>query len=311
MNINRRSLIQKSLMGFIGGVTATAGSAVSSSVVSSALSKSLITKMIPSSGEQLPVVGLGTNGFRSITVIDERQAMEQVVRIFSEHGGLIDTAPSYGQSESILGDLISELDISEKMFYATKCDESGGEKTHAQIAQSLQYLDTSPMDLMQIHNLKHWQANLPVLREAKEQGLIRYIGITTWRHGQFSEMAKIMQEEPLDFIQLNYSILDREAEKILLPLAVEKGIAVLANVPYGRGRIFSAVRGQNLPEWATEFCSSWGQFFLKFNASHPAITASIPGTTTPRYALDNVGGAMGRLPTQEERQKQLDFFSSL
>lgn len=306
MGINRRSFVKNSAASLAGALAS--GTA---STVFSADASSLITKTIPSTGEQLPIVGLGTNSFRSAPSDEEKIPLLEVIKIFSEHGGLIDTAPSYGRSESVLGDLISELGVENKMIFSTKCDKSGGDATRAQIAQSLDFLKTRPIDIMEIHNLRSWQANLPVLREAKQEGSMRYLGITTSRPNQYEELLSIMRSEPMDFIQVNYSILDRGAEAEILPLAAEKGLAVLANVPYGRGNAFSAVKGLEVPEWAKEFCASWGQFFLKYNASHPALTASIPGTTTPRYAFDNVGAAMGRLPTAVERKMQEDFMAGL
>jgi len=304
MSIKRRTFIQNSMVtGLACGLLGQLSHAAETG--------SLITKAIPSTGEHLPVVGLGTNSFRSTPRGDEKQEFLEVIRIFSEHGGLIDTAPSYGNSESVLGSLISELGLESKMIYASKCDRSGGDSTMNQIAKSIEYLNTSPIDIMQIHNFRNWKNNFPVLREAKEAGLIRYTGVTVWRANQHEELLKILRSEQVDVVQLNYSILDRDVEAELLPLALEKGIAVLANVPYGRGSTFSAVKGQELPEWAKEFSSSWGQFFLKYNASHPAIVASIPGTTTPRYALDNAGAVLGRLPTAAERKMQEDYMAAL
>lgn len=304
MTIKRRHFLQGSLAVTSYGLTAGVNAATDSSA--------LLTKTIPSTGEQIPVIGLGTNKFGVGKSEAERAPIREVIKTFTDNGGtLIDTASSYRGSEAVIGELVAELGVGDQLFMATKCDKSGGDATRGQLQGSTELLGVGVIDLMEIHNLRDWQANLPVLREWKQDGKIRYLGITTSRNSQHSELADIMRNEELDFIQLNYSILDRNVEQELLPLAAEKSIAVLGNVPYSRGRLFSAVSGQDIPEWAAEFCNSWGQFFLKYNVSHPAMTACIPGTTKPHHALDNIGAAMGRLPEPAERKMQEEFIASL
>ena len=274
----------------------------------------LIKKAIPSSGETLPIIGLGTNRYGVGNDVEKRAVLRAALSRFHELGGtVIDTAPMYRSSESVLGDLIADLGIRDDLFIATKTDEDGGAAaTVAQMKRSQDVLKTSTIDLMQVHNLINWQEALPVLREWQQEGLVRYIGITTSRANQYEEFEKVMRQEELDFIQINYSLEQREAAERILPLAADRGAGVIINRAFGGGRIFEKVGDQPLPAWAHEFgCESWAQFLLKYAIGHPAATLSIPGMTKLHHVDDNFGAAHGRLPDAKERKRQEAFFDAL
>lgn len=265
----------------------------------------LLTRPIPSSGEALPVIGLGTS--RTFDVAMEPAALRplaEVVRALFDGGGtLIDSSPMYGRAEAVTGRLLQDLG-QPRVFAATKVWADGKDAGVRQMEESLGLLGVPRMDLMQVHNLRDWRTHLATLREWKESGRIRYIGITTSRKEQYEEFAAVMRAEPLDFVQLNYSIGEREAEQVLLPLARDRGMATLINRPYMRGELFNRVRGKPLPAWAAEFdCTSWGQFFMKFIVAHPAVTCVIPATTSVRNLRDNLAGGTGRLPDEALRQR--------
>ena len=274
----------------------------------------LIMKVIPSSGEKIPAIGLGTNRYGVGTSAEERAPLLAALKRFHELGGtVIDTAPGYRTSEEVLGDLMDQLDNREDMFVATKVDRrEGADATHEQLVESQRRLQTDHFDLMQVHNLRNTTESLAVIREWKQEGLIRYVGITTSRQAQYEEFEQVMRSEELDFIQVNYSLEQRESGERLLPLAQDLGMAVMINRAFGGGRIFEAVGDKPLPEWAKEFdVSSWAQFLLKYAIGHPAATVAIPGMTKAHHVDDNIMAMHGRLPTEEERQKQEAFFDSL
>ncbi len=273
-----------------------------------------ILKAIPSSGEKIPVIGMGTARTFDVDIGDELYPqLGKVLQLFFDQGGaLIDSSPMYGSAETVIGSLLQETDNKEALFAASKVWTYGRESGMEQMSESMERMGVAVMDLMQVHNLRDWKTHLPTLREWKEQGKIRYVGITTSSLRQFDPLAEIMQRVPLDFVQLNYNIEVREAEKRLLPLAQDKGIATLINRPYKRGAVFSRVRGHNLSSWVAEFdCESWGQFFLKFLVSHPAVTCPIPATTRPHHMIDNMGAGFGRLPDAETRARMIDFYENL
>ena len=273
----------------------------------------MIRKAIPASKESLPVVGLGTNRYGVGSDESARAPLREALKRFHQLGGtFIDTAPSYRTSESVLGDLIADLGIRDDLFIATKTDKSSAAETEAQMTESQEKLKTKKFDLMQVHNLSGWKTALPVMREWKQAGRIRYIGITTSRSSQYEEFESVMRNEPLDFIQINYSLEQREAADRILPLAMEKGIAVIINRAFGGGRIFDAVGDAPLPDWATDMgIKSWAQFLLNYALGHPVSTVAIPGMTKARHVDDNLGAAHGRLPTAAERKRQEAFFDSL
>lgn len=278
-----------------------------------AQTNSLITKPIPKTGEQMPLIGIGTNRYGVGASEEERAPLKASLKKFSELGGkLIDTAPAYRQSQAVLGDLIAELNLRDDLLMATKCDKSSREDSLAQVQESHSLLGFDVIDFMQIHNMNGWQVQLPVLRELQQEGKIRYYGITTSRVRDYDAFLNIMRTEQLDTIQVNYSLAGRDAEKEILPLAQEKGLAVIVNLPFARGELFNAVKGVELPEWTSEFdCQSWAQFFLKYIVSHPAVNAAIPGTTKEHYAIDNIGASMGVLPDASMRKRQEVFIDNL
>ena len=274
----------------------------------------LILKEIPSSGQKIPVIGLGTNRYGTDVSAAARKPLRAALKRFHELGGtLIDTAPMYRSSEVVLGELMAELGIRDDLFVATKVDRTAGRTdSEEQMNESTVKLKTDKFDLMQVHNLRGWRESLPLMREWKQDGRIRYIGITTSRSSQYEDFEKVMREQELDFIQVNYSIEQRESADRLLPLAADNGVAVIINRAFGGGRIFDRVGNQPLPDWAQEFdCSSWAQFLLKYAIGHPAATVAIPGMTKAHHVDDNIGAAHGRLPSAEERKMQEDFFDTL
>jgi aryl-alcohol dehydrogenase-like predicted oxidoreductase len=299
--MNRRDLLQ----GAAGATLAlkTGGLAAQGS--------GLIEKRIPGTDETLPAIGIGTNRY-AVGDAEENLQLLRTLRSFSELGGtVIDTAPMYRSSETILGELINELEIRDRIFLATKSDRDRGDGGMTRVENSFQQLRTDSVDLMQVHNLRGLDM-LPTLREMQSIGQIRYLGITTSRNVQFPEFIRVMRDEKLDFIQVNYSLNDREAADTILPLAQDLGLAVLVNVPLGRGRLFRAVTDQPLPDWAAEFgARSWAQFFLKYVISHPAVTCAIPGMRKISHVEDNLGAATGALPTPAQRARQEAWFDGL
>ena len=273
-----------------------------------------ITRAIPSTGEQLPVIGLGTS--RTFDVgndATELANLQKVLQAFFDHGGsLIDTSPMYGSSEYVLGKLLPHVRRKQALFSATKVWTEGRQSGIEQMHESRRLLGVPVIDLMQIHNLLDWRVHLETLRTWKKEGRIRYIGITTHRGINHDELTDIMSTEPLDFVQFSYSMANREAENFLLPLAAERGIATLINRPYQRGDMFRRVKANPLPDWVREFeCNSWGQFFLKFLLSHPAVTCVIPATSKVHHMVDNMSAGYGRLPDADMRQRMIDYFKSL
>ena len=282
--------------------------------VSHAQNSSQRMRPIPSSGEQIPTMGLGTyRTFDVGTNARARTAIKEVLRDFVALGGrVIDSSPMYGRAESVVGDLAAELGVQDKLFYATKVWTSGREDGIQQMQQSMRRMRADRIDLMQIHNLVDWDTHLKTLRTWKEQGRIRYLGITHYSHGAFEQMEIIMQRERLDFIQFPYNIMYRQAEQRLLPLAAERGVAVLINEPFEQGSLFSYTRDKPVPAWATDFdCTSWAQFFLKYILSHPAVTCAIPATSKPKHLLDNMRAGLGRLPNEPQRTQMVKYMQQL
>ena len=277
-------------------------------------SSAMLTRSIPSSGEKLPVIGLGTwQAFDVGLTADSRRQLEEVLSLFVKFGGrVIDSSPMYGRAEEVIGDLAATLGIRDKLFLATKVWTHGKESGVKSMERSMALLRTKRIDLMQVHNLVDVHTHLATLREWKEQGRIRYVGITHYEAGAFGEMEKLMRSEKLDFVQINYSLMEPQAEQSLLPLARERGIAVLANRPFGAGDLFDKVRSKPLPDWASEFdCRSWAQFFLKWIVAHSAITCAIPATNKAGHLEDNMQGGTGRLPDPKTRRRMVEFVSSL
>jgi aryl-alcohol dehydrogenase-like predicted oxidoreductase len=266
-----------------------------------------LLRAIPSSGERLPAVGLGTD---EILVDDEatRQKATAVLQALVGNGGsLIDTASSYGEAESVLGDVIASAGLREKLFIATKLEVPDA----AELKRSLSRLKTEKLDLLQLHNVRDPQQSLAHFKEWKSQGVCRYIGITSTTHRDFAAVEAVLAREKPDFVQIDYSLDDREAEKRILPLAAEIKAGVLTALPFGHRRLFRAVHGKEIPDWARGFAGSWAQFFLKFLLADPRVTAVIPGTTDPSHMADNLGAMRGQLPDPDQRKRMVEFIEAL
>jgi len=273
----------------------------------------VITKPIPSSGERLPVIGMGTSGTFDVRLdAEQRAALGEVLQAFFDQGGtVIDSSPMYGSAEQVIGELLKTTRRGT-LFAATKVWIDGKQAGIEQMEHSRALWGIPRFDLMQIHNLRDWQVHIETLKAWKTQGKIRYIGITTSHGREHDELERALKKERFDFVQLTYNLEDREAEKRLLPLAAERGVAVLVNRPFQRGGLFSKVQGKPLPEWAKEFdCASWGQFFLKFAVSHPAVTCAIPATSKVKHMLDNMGAGSGRLPEPAMRERMIGYVAGL
>jgi aryl-alcohol dehydrogenase-like predicted oxidoreductase len=275
----------------------------------------LLVRSIPSSGEEVPAVGLGSARTFSVGAsVEERAPLKEVLRLFHEMGGrFFDTAPTYGSSESVSGQVVQELGIQNDLFFATKISTSGGRQAGIdQQETSLQDWGRDSIDLNQVHNLRDTEIHLSTIRQAKEEGRTRYVGVTTSFERQYEQMEQVLRTEELDFLQVNYSLGERQADERLLPLARDRGMGVIVNEPYNVGRLFTAVRGRDLPDWSAEFdCESWGQFFLKYILSHPAVTVIIPATSDPEHLIDNMGAGMGQLPDERTRTRMEEFFDGL
>ncbi len=313
--MQRREMIRNTLLAggvlWAGGVRAASAG---SNATETAAPGDLIQRAIPVSGERLPVLGLGTNNY-SPTTPAERQARRDVLRTLTAAGAsVVDTAPAYRESEQVLGGLMAEIGNRKQVFLATKVTARDGDRAagEAMLAESMRRLRTDGLDLVQVHNLTGAGVMLPVLRAWQRDKRIRYVGITTSRDQQYPEMLSIMRATPLDFIQVDYSIGNRSAAEQILPLAVERKIAVLINLPFGGrrdGNLFGRVRDRQLPDWAAEFdAASWGQFLLKYVLSHPAVTCAIPGMTKLANLTDNLQAARGRLPDESQRARMAQYW---
>ena len=294
-------------------LSALGATALGSMRLSSAAASDVAKRAIPSTGEEIPIIGLGTNRYGVGESEEERAPLiESLERFRAWGGGMIDTAPMYRTSESVLGDLISEIGMRKDVFLATKVDKNSAESARTQMLSSHEKLKSETVDLMQIHNLRGWQTSLPLLNEWKASGRARYTGITTSRSSQYEELEEILKNHDFDFVQLNYSLEQRESAERLMPLAADRGIGVIINRAFGGGRLFRAVATKEIPDWAKEFgCESWAQFLLKYALSHPAATVAIPGMTKARHVDDNFAAATTRMPTPGERKLQEVFFDDL
>ncbi len=274
----------------------------------------MIQRRIPHSGEDLPAVGLGTADVFDVDADPAgRRACAAVVETLVAGGGrLIDTAPSYGSAESVVGDLVAAAGLRGRVFLATKLESYDRSTGPAELRASLQRLRTDRVDLMQLHNVSDPNQDLAMLREWQTQGLCRYVGITTSFDGDFAAVEAVLRRQKPDFVQVDYSLADRRAEERVIPAAADIGAAVLTDLPYARNRLFRAVRGQKLPPWAAEFgAASWGQFFLKYLLGNSAVTAVIPGTGSPAHMADNLAAGRGPLPNPAQRRQMVAFFEAL
>jgi diketogulonate reductase-like aldo/keto reductase len=274
------------------------------------LSGSLMKRAIPGTNESLPAVGVGT--WQTFDVSPEGfDPLREVLKNLVEQGGsVIDSSPMYGKSEEVVGKLTNELNLNQQLFMATKVWTSGESSGIKQMNESFSLLKRKQIDLMQIHNLVDWQAHLKTLRKWKEEKKIRYIGLTHYTDSAHETLATIIRKNPVDFVQVNYNLLDRHAADSLLPLAKDLNVAVLVNRPFEEGALFDRVKGKPLPPWVAEFdCASWGQFFLKYILANPSVTCVIPGTSKVKHLLDNLGAGMGKLPDDSQRRRMEDFIA--
>jgi aryl-alcohol dehydrogenase-like predicted oxidoreductase len=292
--ISRRELLRLALG---AGATTFAGMA---------MAEALPQRPIPRTGELLPIIGLGTwQTFDVGRAEAERASLRDVLREFVRLGGsVVDSSPMYGQSEGVVGDLMSKLGVRGRLFLATKVWTAGRDAGVRQIEQSFRRLRVQRLDLLQVHNLLDWRTHLVTLRRWKEENMVRYIGVTHYTASAYAELERVLEREELDFVQLNYSIAEREAERRLLPLAAERGLAVLVNRPFAEGTLFKRVRGRTVPLWAADLgCASWAQYFLKFVISHPAVTCAIPATSRLSHLEDNMRAGLGPVPDPATRER--------
>lgn len=268
----------------------------------------LVTRAIPRSDERIPAVGLGTAYVFDQDDETTRRKADAVVQALMRGGGrLIDTASTYGDAESVLGEVTAAAGSRDKLFIATKLESPNAQE----LKRSLARLKTARVDLLQLHNVRSKQQSLELFRDWKGRGLCRYIGITSTSHRDYPAVEALLKREKPDFVQIDYSLDNREAEKRILPLAAEVRAGVLTAVPYGNGRLFRAVRGKELPDWARVFANSWGQFFLKYMLSDTRVTVVIPGTANPGHMTDNAGAMRGPLPDPDQRRRMIEFVESL
>ena len=303
MTISRRNLL-KSAAGIATGATLPRHLLAQNA---------LNTTTIPSSGQQIPSVGMGCRNYRGSMDSGEMTAFRETFAAFHKGGGkVIDTSPNYGNSEEIIGQIMNEQDIRDDLWLATKVDREDAASGIERIENSFDLLGGESFELMQVHNLRGVDIQLRTMRELKEQGRLRYIGVTTSNDRQYEEMESVLAEHQLDFVQVDYSLGNRNASNRLLPLAQDRGIAVLVNLPFGRGRLFNAVGDRPLPDWAADIdATSWAQVFLKYVMSHSSGAIPIPGTTKPYHAEDNLNAARGRLPDATLRAEMEAFIDPL
>ncbi|MBK5260351.1 MAG: aldo/keto reductase [Thermoanaerobaculia bacterium] len=314
--IDRREWMQMTLG------AAAAALALPSRLLGGSKAAALIRRAIPSTGEKLPVVGLGSSAtFSQAARGENSDALREVIKAMVDRGASVfDTAPSYGASEQVGGDIAAELGVASKIFWATKVNVAGrgGDiradpaAARAQIESSFAKLKVSTIDLIQVHNLADVPTHLGVLKDLKKNGRVRYIGVTTTSKGQYATLQDVMKSEPIDFIGIDYAIDNRDVEESILPLAAARKIGVLVYLPFGRTRLFQRVAGKDLPDWARDFdATTWAQFFIKYVVSHPAVTVVTPATSKVGHMIDNIGGGIGRLPDKATRSRMAAFIDSL
>ena len=305
------------------GMILAAGAALGfgSRLAIGAARESLLSRPIPSSGESIPVIGLGSSAtFRAVAEREDVAALRDVLSAMVERGATVfDTAPSYGASEAVAGRLARELGITQKIFWATKVNvapRGGGAAdpaaANAQIEESFRRFGVEKMDMIQVHNLGDIPVQLGILKELRAAKRVRYIGVTSTNKEKYAELARVMRAEPLDFIGIDYAVDNRDVEDSILPLAIERKIAVMVYVPFGRTRLFQRVGDRALPAWAADFdAASWAQFFIKYVLGHPAVTVVTPATSQARHMIDNIGGGIGRLPDAGTRKRMAEWIDAL
>lgn len=301
--------------GAAGSLLGTVGLALAQQAHPAA-GKPVLRRPIPSSGEMIPVVGSGTAVIyeKGIAATDPKlaQLVDTVRALITGGGAVIDTSPTYGVAERNLGEVLRRADLRKQVFLATKISTRGEQAGIRQWEGSLRDLGTDRVDLLQVHNIRDTDVHLKTIRRLKDEGKVRYVGITTSFDRTYPEFEQIMKREALDFIQIDYALDNRNAEERILPLARERGMAVMVNLPFGRGRLFTKARGRPLPPFAKDIdCTSWAQFFLKFLLANPAVTVVIPGTDKPEYAIDNLNAARGRVPDTRMRETMVKYWEDL
>ena len=295
--------------------------ALTPDLLASLARQEVITRAIPATGEMLPVIGLGSSAtFSRVARNEDVSAISAVLQTFVDNGGTVfDTAPGYGASEQVAGEVANELDIQERIFWATKVNVAGRGSgsadpaaARAQIQRSFDRFQQPVIDLIQVHNLGDPPTQIGILKEEKAAGRVRYIGITSTSERRYPDLAAVMRNEPIDFIGVDYAVDNRASAEEILPLAQELNIGVLVYAPFGRTRLWSRVSGREVPEWAGEFdAHSWAQFFLKFTVAHPAVTVVTPATSRPEHMVDNLGGGMGRLPDESQLERMVQLVEDL
>jgi len=301
-------------------LTARAGAALALPQALFAQDGEVLTRPIPKTGERIPIVGLGSSAtFSQIAGAADIEAIKSVFSSMLEQGGTVfDTAPGYGASEEAAAKAVNELGVRERVFWATKLNVAGRgagadpARARDQVERSFARLGRDKIDLIQVHNVADMDTQFPILEEYKQAGRVRYVGTTSTFKPQYEALYQLMREKPFDFIGIDYAVDNVDAEERIFPLAVDRGIGVLVYLPFGRDRLWDRVEGHEVPEWAKEFgAATWAQFFLKFAASHPAVTAVTPATSKAHHMVDNMTAARGRLPDQAERKRMVDFIAAL
>jgi len=300
---------------------AGAASLLAASLLHAADHEGLVKRAIPKTGEMLPIVGLGSSAsFSRVAGSDDTAPIRDVIKTLLDHGGTVfDTAPSYGDSERVAGQVVQQLGVTDKIFWATKLNvvprgsnSADPEEARAQVERSFDYVGKDPIDLIQVHNMRDVPTQMGILRELKEKGRLRYIGVTNTNDAGYPQLVEIMRSEPVDFIGVDYAVDNRTAASEVFPLAQELGIAVMVYVPFGRTRLWNRVEGRDVPEWAAELgIDSWAQFFIKYAAAHPAVTVVTPATSNPEHMLDNLGGGMGELPDAAIQKRMAEYVDAL
>ena len=276
--------------------------------------QAMLTRLIPSTGEKLPVIGLGSwQQFDVGSSSDERNPLKEVLKSMHEAGGkVIDASPMYGRSEQVIGDLTEEIKLNDQFFFATKVWTTGKQSGIDQMNDSFRKMKRKTMDLMQVHNLQDWQTHLKTLKDWKSEGKVRYIGVTHYTDSAHAQLEQIVKSKAVDFVQFNYSIRSRNAEKSLLNAAKDNGVAVIINEPFDQGALFRSVKGKELPDWATDYdINSWAQYFLKYILSNTAVTCVIPGTSDVKHLVDNMGAGLGKMPDENGRKKMAAWITSI
>lgn len=299
-----------------------ASAALPSGLLAAFESSQLITRAIPKTGEELPIVGLGTSAtFRRVAMEDDTSQLRAVIEALVDNGGrVLDTAPSYNNAEEVSGQLAHDAALTRRVFWATKVNvvprrtngKADPAAAEAQVQSSFEHIGKQPVDLIQVHDVSDIPGHMPIIQAHKEAGRIRYTGVTSTRKPQYATLEKAMRDYPIDFIGIDYAVDNRSAADRILPLAEELGIAVLVYVPFGRTRLWQRVAGQEVPDWAREVgADTWGRFFLKYAAAHPTVTCVTPATSKPKHMLDNIGAAYGALPDTAMQRKMAAFIDAL